>query len=135
MNYGPNREWDKHRESHTPRERHDDHLERRVAPNRLRSLLVSRITLATASTTPSSNGPGMILSVDGSVTSAAIASAAASLCWSVILDMLWSSAPRKMPGNAKELLTWLGKSLRPVAMIAAPAALASSGIISGTGLA
>jgi len=35
----------------------------------------------------------------------------------------WSSAPRKMPGNARTLLTWLGKSERPVATTKAPAAL------------
>ena len=31
-------------------------------------------------------------------------------------------APRKMPGKARALLTWFGKSLRPVAMTATPAA-------------
>ena len=40
-----------------------------------------------------------------------------------------------MPGNASTLLIWLGKSERPVAATAAPAASASSGMISGTGLA
>ena len=40
-----------------------------------------------------------------------------------------------MPGNARTLLIWLGKSERPVAATAAPAARASSGMISGTGLA
>ena len=46
-----------------------------------------------------------------------------------------SNAPRKMPGNASTLLIWLGKSLRPVATTFAPPALASSGKISGVGLA
>ena len=40
-----------------------------------------------------------------------------------------------MPGNATTLLTWFGKSLRPVPTILAPAAFATSGMISGTGLA
>ena len=46
-----------------------------------------------------------------------------------------SRAPLKIPGNAITLLTWLGKSERPVPTTFAPAALATSGIISGTGLA
>ncbi len=53
---------------------------------------------------------------------------------SVIVLARTSSVPRKMPGNPMELLTWLGKSLRPVATTAAPAALASHGHISGIGL-
>ena len=40
-----------------------------------------------------------------------------------------------MPGKARTLLIWFGKSERPVAATAAPAARASSGMISGTGLA
>ena len=40
-----------------------------------------------------------------------------------------------MPGKASTLLIWFGKSERPVAMTAAPPALASSGMISGVGLA
>ena len=40
-----------------------------------------------------------------------------------------------MPGNANTLFIWLGKSLRPVPTIAAPASFARSGIISGTGFA
>ena len=44
-------------------------------------------------------------------------------------------APLKMPGNTSTLLIWLGKSLRPVPMTAAPPLRASSGMISGTGLA
>ena len=46
-----------------------------------------------------------------------------------------SNTPRKSPGKTSELLTWLGKSLRPVATICAPALRATSGQISGTGLA
>ena len=41
----------------------------------------------------------------------------------------------KIPGNATTLFTWLGKSERPVPTTLAPAAFATSGIISGTGLA
>ena len=44
-------------------------------------------------------------------------------------------APRKIPGKINTLLIWLLKSLRPVPTTAAPAALASSGMISGIGLA
>src|SRR5512147_1343036 len=40
-----------------------------------------------------------------------------------------------MPGKPSELLTWFGKSERPVATTAAPASSASQGQISGTGLA
>ena len=40
-----------------------------------------------------------------------------------------------MPGKARTLLIWLGKSDRPVPTTAAPAARASSGRISGVGLA
>ena len=54
---------------------------------------------------------------------------------SLISPARTSSAPRNTPGKARTLLIWLGKSLRPVPTTAAPAALASSGIISGTGLA
>ena len=46
-----------------------------------------------------------------------------------------SKVPRKIPGKAKTLLIWLGKSLRPVEITLAPPALASSGKISGMGLA
>ena len=38
-----------------------------------------------------------------------------------------SSAPRKMYGNPSTLLTWLGKSLRPVATIASGRAALASG--------
>ena len=44
-------------------------------------------------------------------------------------------APLKMPGNAITLLTWFGKSLLPVPTTLAPAAFATSGMISGTGFA
>ena len=40
-----------------------------------------------------------------------------------------------MPGKARRLLTWFGKSERPVQTMRAPAAFASSGRISGTGFA
>ena len=46
-----------------------------------------------------------------------------------------SRAPLKMPGKATTLLTWLGKSERPVPTTFAPAFFARSGIISGTGFA
>ncbi len=46
-----------------------------------------------------------------------------------------SRAPRKIPGNPRELFTWFGKSPRPVATIRAPASVASQGQISGTGFA
>ena len=50
-------------------------------------------------------------------------------------EALTASAPLKMPGKAITLFIWLGKSERPVPTINAPAAFASSGIISGVGLA
>ena len=47
-----------------------------------------------------------------------------------------SKAPLKIYGNPSTLFTWLGKSERPVAMIASGLAfLAISGIISGSGFA
>jgi hypothetical protein len=61
--------------------------------------------------------------------------AAAIFISSVMSRARISSAPRKMPGNASRLLTWFGKSERPVQTTRAPAALASSGRISGTGFA
>ena len=64
-----------------------------------------------------------------------MARAAATFMASLISLARTSRAPRKMPGKARTLLTWLGKSLRPVDTTAAPPALASSGKISGTGLA
>ena len=61
---------------------------------------------------------------------------AAAICISSVMSLARASkAPRKIPGNAKTLLIWLGKSLRPVATINAPPSLASSGIISGVGFA
>ena len=63
------------------------------------------MTFATAGTTRLSNGDGITSSAVGFSTSAARASAAASLCWSVIFWTPLSSAPRKIPGKAKELLT------------------------------
>ncbi len=60
---------------------------------------------------------------------------AASFMASLISLARQSSAPRKIPGNASRLLIWLGKSLLPVPTTAAPACLASSGMISGVGFA
>ena len=65
----------------------------------------------------------------------AMALAAASFISSVIWVARPSKAPLKMPGNATTLLTWLGKSLRPVPTTRAPAFFARSGMISGTGFA
>ena len=70
-----------------------------------------------------------------SLTREAMAYAAAIFIFSVMAAARTSSAPRKIPGNATTLLIWLGKSLRPVAMTRTPPALASSGMISGVGLA
>ena len=64
-----------------------------------------------------------------------MAKAAASFISSVIWEARPSKAPLKMPGKATTLLTWLGKSLRPVPTTLAPAAFAASGRISGTGFA
>ena len=63
------------------------------------------------------------------------AMAAAIFISSLISLARTSKVPRKMPGNARTLLIWLGKSLLPVEMTAAPPAFASSGKISGVGLA
>src|SRR3989475_13110834 len=54
---------------------------------------------------------------------------------SLIILALTSNVPLKIPGNPRELLTWLGKSDRPVATILAPASFASQGQISGMGFA
>ena len=62
-------------------------------------------------------------------------SAAAMAMRSLIPRARASSTPRKIPGKHRELLIWLGKSLRPVPTIRAPASFASQGHISGTGLA
>lgn len=75
----------------------------------------------------------MISSEVGVSTMFARASAAASFMLSVIRFALISRAPLNIPGKPRTLLTWLGKSERPVAMILAPASFARSGIISGIG--
>src|SRR3989442_666158 len=62
----------------------------------------------------------------------ASSSAAAMHISSVIVRARTSSVPRKIPGNPSELLTWFGKSERPVAMTRAPASAASHGHISRT---
>lgn len=64
-----------------------------------------------------------------------MARAAASFISSVICVARPSRAPLNMPGKAITLFTWLGKSERPVPTTFAPAAFATSGMISGTGLA
>ena len=61
--------------------------------------------------------------------------AAAIFISSLISVALTSKAPLNIPGNAKTLFIWLGKSERPVPITFAPAFLASSGKISGVGLA
>ena len=66
----------------------------------------------------------------------AIARTHASFISSLIVVAPTSSAPRKMNGKHSTLLTWFGKSERPVAMTASGrAAFATSGMISGSGLA
>src|SRR5262249_42638223 len=90
---------------------------------------------ATAFTTRLSRRSGMILPAVGRGTSAASALAARSFVASVIRVMPLSSAPRNMPGYTSALLSWFGKSERPVAITAAPAFFATSGITSGMGLA
>src|SRR6476661_8429456 len=62
-----------------------------------------------------------------------MARAAASFMAGVMRRAPASRAPRKMPGNARTLLIWLGKSLRPVATTAAYLE-ATSGSTSGSGL-
>ena len=80
--------------------------------------------------------PGATASDGGSRASCAIASTAAIFISSLIAVAPTSSAPRKMKGKHRTLLTWLGKSERPVQIIASGRALrASSGMISGVGLA
>src|SRR5437016_8703065 len=54
---------------------------------------------------------------------------------SLIALALTSRVPLKIPGNPRELFTWLGKSDRPVATILAPVSFASQGQTSGIGLA
>ncbi len=89
----------------------------------------------TAGATRGSNGEGITHSaLSSSATTAASASAAASFMPSVMRDARTCRAPAKMPGKARTLLIWLGKSLRPVATTAAYL-WATSGWISGFGLA
>src|SRR5512145_2530401 len=72
----------------------------------------------------------------GSRVSWARARAAASFIASDTLVARQSSAPRKMYGNPRTLLTWFGKSERPVATIASGRAVIASGYeISGSGFA
>ena len=79
--------------------------------------------------------PGATASDGGSRASCAIASTAACFISSLIAVAPTSSAPRKMKGKHRTLLTWLGKSERPVQIIASGRALrASSGMISGVGI-
>jgi hypothetical protein len=91
---------------------------------------------ATAGATRGSNGLGMTQSADrSSPTTAASASAAAIFMPSVMRRARTAMAPLKTPGKASTLLIWFGKSERPVATTAAPAACATSGCTSGSGLA
>src|SRR5467141_4470698 len=80
---------------------------------------------------------GRILSSSIPTSSAILANsfAAAMHISSLIILALTSSVPLKIPGNPRELLTWLGKSDLPVATIFAPASFASQGQTSGIGLA
>ena len=68
-------------------------------------------------------------------TMSARAWAAAYFMPSVICTAPQDKAPLNRPGKTSTLLIWLGKSDRPVPTTAAPWARASSGMISGTGLA
>ena len=79
---------------------------------------------ATASATHWLKADGIICSLSGFSTKFAKALAAAILWSSVIWGILASNAQRKIPGNAKTLFTWFGKSLLQVATIKAPASLA-----------
>jgi hypothetical protein len=68
--------------------------------------------------------------------SAASARAAATFIPELIRRARTSSAPRNMNGKHSALLTWFGKSLRPVAMTTSSRAATASGYgISGSGLA
>ena len=100
-------------------------------------IAASAVAFATASFTRGSNAAGRIYSgfSSSSLTSPAIAYAAATFISSLISDARTSRAPRKIPGKHSTLFTWFGKSERPVETTAAPAAFASSGKISGVGLA
>ena len=77
--------------------------------------------LAIRCATVLSKGEGMILSAVG-ITAEASACTAAIFIAGVIVEAPASSAPRNIPGKARTLLTWLGKSLRPVPTTAAPPA-------------
>ena len=68
-------------------------------------------------------------------TTLAMAFAAAIFMDSVMSVAITARAPLKIPGKASTLLIWFGKSERPVPTTAAPAARASSGMISGVGFA
>ena len=79
--------------------------------------------------------PRATASDGGSRASCAIASTAACFISSLIAVAPTSSAPRKMKGKQRTLLTWFGKSERPVQIMASGRALrASSGMISGVGI-
>ena len=75
-------------------------------------------------------------SFDSANAKSAIARTVASFMASLMVVAPTSNAPRKMNGKHKTLLTWFGKSERPVPIITSGrAALASGGQISGCGLA
>src|SRR5436853_7642513 len=80
---------------------------------------------------------GRILSSSTAISAAIFGNslAAAMHISSLIIFDLTSSVPLKIPGNPRELLTWFGKSDRPVATILTPASFASQGQTSGIGLA
>ena len=88
----------------------------------------SATALATASPTLGSKAAGMMYSSFSSSSEIRLASAMAAAIFisSLMSDARTSKVPRKMPGNARTLLIWLGKSLRPVEMTFAPPAFASS---------
>ena len=69
----------------------------------------------------------MTFSAVGVTTAAANAWAAATFIFGVICAAEALSAPLKIPGKARTLFTWLGKSLLPVPTTAAPPLMASSG--------
>ncbi len=75
------------------------------APEGARPNFYFLITLATAAERPGVMTLGMTLSAVGFLTMVAIFLAAANFIPSVMVLTFLSSAPRKMPGKAKELLT------------------------------
>ncbi len=95
----------------------------------------SIIAFATISTTDLSSAFGITMSSRGSFTALAKAFAALSFISSVICFFPEASTPLKIPGNESTLLIWFGISDRPVPQIRAQPARASSGMISGVGLA